>query len=167
MLGGISFFSPRDGFACDSITNMQVVLSSGLIVNANALENPQLFKALKGGQNNFGIITRFDLVTVTPARFWGGAVVTPEEADPAQLEAFTKFKQAPHDPLLEIEQTFVYYGSQKSYFVSNNLFLLSDKNDTSSLDRFTSIKPQLSTTLRLSNATDFALEVEAGQPMNF
>ncbi|KAH3997127.1 hypothetical protein HBI56_123240 [Parastagonospora nodorum] len=165
--GGISFFSPRDGFGCDSIQSMRVVLASGAIVTASPQLNPTLFKALKGGQNNFGIITSFTLRTITPSRFWGGAVVTPESADPAQIEAFTKFKQAPHDPLLEIEQTFVYYGSQKSYFVSNNLFFLSDSEDRSSLDQFTSITPNLSSTLRLSNVTDFAREVQAGQPMNF
>ncbi|EAT88236.2 hypothetical protein SNOG_04476 [Parastagonospora nodorum SN15] len=144
--GGISFFSPRDGFGCDSIQSMRVVLASGAIVTASPQLNPTLFKALKGGQNNFGIITSFTLRTITPSRFWGGAVVTPESADPAQIEAFTKFKQAPHDPLLEIEQTFVYYGSQKSYFVSNNLFFLSDSEDRSSLDQFTSITPNLSNT---------------------
>ncbi|KAF2789702.1 FAD-binding domain-containing protein [Melanomma pulvis-pyrius CBS 109.77] len=164
--GGISFFSPRDGFGCDNVQNFQVVLASGAIVNANAKENPLLFKALKGGQNNFGIITRFDLVIKPTARFWGGAVVTPESADPAQLDAFTKFKQAPYNPLLEIEQTFVYYGSQQSYFVSNNLFYLTASSNISSLDPFTSITPQLSSTLRISDVADFASEVEAGQPMN-
>lgn len=141
------------------------MLASGAIVNANAKENPLLFKALKGGQNNFGIVTRFDLVIKTTTKFWGGAVVTSESADPIQLATFTKFKQAPYNPLIEIEQTFVYYGSQKAYFVSNNLFYLSLDN-TTALDSFTSITPQLSNTMRLSTPTDFANEVAAGQPLN-
>ncbi|KAF2704073.1 FAD-binding domain-containing protein [Pleomassaria siparia CBS 279.74] len=164
--GGISFFSPRDGFGCDNVQNFQVVLASGAIVNANAQENQLLFKALKGGQNNFGIITRFDLFIKTTAKFWGGAIVTPESADAAQLDAFTKFKQAAYNPLIEIEQTFVYYGSQKSYFVSNNLFYLSSSSNISALDSFTSITPQLSSTLRISDVASFASEVEAGQPIN-
>ena len=49
--------------ACDNVKNFQVVLSSGDIVNANADENPDLFWGLKGGSANFGIVTRFDLVT--------------------------------------------------------------------------------------------------------
>ena len=37
-LGGISFFSPEKGFACDNVVNMEVVLANSEIVNANAHE---------------------------------------------------------------------------------------------------------------------------------
>lgn len=59
--GGISFFSGREGFGCDSIVNYEVVLADGSVVNANSEENADLWKALKGGTSNFGIITRFDM----------------------------------------------------------------------------------------------------------
>lgn len=59
----MSFFAPRYGFACDNVINFEVVLASGDIVNANAHENPDLWFALKGGSNNFGVVTRFDLRT--------------------------------------------------------------------------------------------------------
>jgi hypothetical protein len=41
---------------------MEVVLASGKIVNANATSHPELFSTLKGGQNNFGVVTRFDII---------------------------------------------------------------------------------------------------------
>lgn len=59
--GGISFFSGRKGFGCDSIVNYEVVLADGSVVNANNEENADLWRALKGGMNNFGIVTRFDM----------------------------------------------------------------------------------------------------------
>ena len=40
---------------------LQVVLASGQIVNANPNSHPDLFAALKGGTNNFGIVTSFDM----------------------------------------------------------------------------------------------------------
>ena len=40
---------------------LQVVLASGQIVNANLTSRPDLFAALKGGTNNFGIVTSFDM----------------------------------------------------------------------------------------------------------
>lgn len=49
------------GFARDNVLNMEVVLASGESVNANASHHADLFAALKGGQNNFGIVTRSDL----------------------------------------------------------------------------------------------------------
>ncbi|KAF2274908.1 FAD-binding domain-containing protein [Westerdykella ornata] len=129
--GGISFFSPQDGFGCDNVLNMQVVLANGTIVDANTTSHPQLFRALKGGQNNFGVVTRFDLEIKSRSRFWGGAIVSPGAADAAQLDA-----------LLKIEQTFVYYGSQQSFLSSNNLFYLTDPpdpNDIRALNRFTEV----------------------------
>lgn len=59
--GGTSFFSGTKGFGCDNVANYEVVLADGSIVNANASSHPDLWKALKGGGGNFGIVTRFDL----------------------------------------------------------------------------------------------------------
>ncbi|KAI1405345.1 FAD-binding domain-containing protein [Hypoxylon fuscum] len=72
--GGLSFFSSREGFICDNVVNFEVVLASGDVVQANAQENSSLWKALKGGGNNFGIVTRFDLRTYPQQPFWGGVV---------------------------------------------------------------------------------------------
>lgn len=60
-LGGMGLFSPQHGWGCDTIINIEVVLASGDIVNANATSYNDLFQSLKGGQNNFGVVTRFDL----------------------------------------------------------------------------------------------------------
>jgi FAD binding domain-containing protein len=72
--GGASFHSARRGFACDDVVNYEVVLADGSIVQANARSNADLFKALKGGGNNFGIVTRFDMKTFEGpvGGIWGG-----------------------------------------------------------------------------------------------
>ncbi|KAK4496428.1 hypothetical protein PRZ48_012408 [Zasmidium cellare] len=59
--GGLTFFMGRRGFACDSVRNYEVVLANGTIVNANTTHNIDLWRALKGGGSNFGIVTRFDM----------------------------------------------------------------------------------------------------------
>ncbi|KAJ8060841.1 hypothetical protein OCU04_009925 [Sclerotinia nivalis] len=61
--GGISFFSAREGLVCDNVVNYEIVLADGKIVNANQSDNHDLWKALKGGSNNFGIVTRFNIRT--------------------------------------------------------------------------------------------------------
>ncbi|KAI1098176.1 FAD binding domain-containing protein [Jackrogersella minutella] len=65
--GGNSFFSGRMGFGCDSVVNFEVVLANGTVVNANNSTNSDLWKALKGGSSNFGIVTRYDMEAL-PAR---------------------------------------------------------------------------------------------------
>ncbi|KAI1451266.1 FAD-binding domain-containing protein [Annulohypoxylon moriforme] len=70
--GGLSMFSPRVGFSCDSVVEYEVILESGELVRANAEENPDLWFALKGGLNNFGIVTSFKMKTFKSAGIWGG-----------------------------------------------------------------------------------------------
>jgi predicted alternative tryptophan synthase beta-subunit len=53
-IGGMSHFSNHWGLVCDNVKNFEVVLGSSDIVQANADENPDLFRALKGGGSNFG-----------------------------------------------------------------------------------------------------------------
>ncbi|PYI28057.1 hypothetical protein BP00DRAFT_403651 [Aspergillus indologenus CBS 114.80] len=51
------------GTGADGVRNYEVLLADGRVVDANAHENPDLYRALKGGGTNFGIVTRFDLET--------------------------------------------------------------------------------------------------------
>ncbi|KAH8660131.1 FAD binding domain-containing protein [Xylariales sp. PMI_506] len=76
--GGASYHTQLWGLACDNVINYEVVLSNGSVVYANADENADLFKALKGGGSNLGIVTRFDLRTFTipPTGVYGGLVFT-------------------------------------------------------------------------------------------
>ncbi|KAJ7652381.1 FAD-binding domain-containing protein, partial [Mycena polygramma] len=54
--GGISFVSPLYGWSTDSIKEMDVVLVTGQLVTATATNTySDLFRALKGGANRFGI----------------------------------------------------------------------------------------------------------------
>lgn len=72
--GGLSFFSSSRGFVSDNVFNYQVVLASGDIVDAGADVNSDLWRSLKGGANNFGIVTRYDMVTFPQGPLWGGFV---------------------------------------------------------------------------------------------
>ncbi|KAK2814695.1 hypothetical protein FQN49_008105 [Arthroderma sp. PD_2] len=99
---GISYFSNRDGFAIDNVVNFEVVVASGEIVNANATSNPDLFWALKGGNNNFGVVTYFSLATVETSGFiHGGRITYPESSLDALADVIYDYHthQAVDDPL--------------------------------------------------------------------
>ncbi|OJJ32641.1 hypothetical protein ASPWEDRAFT_29799 [Aspergillus wentii DTO 134E9] len=165
--GGISAFSPELGFACDNVANMQVVLANGEIVNANATSNADLFIALKGGQNNFGIVTRFDLKTHQRDEYWGGSINYPQEAEAAQLAAFTEFKDpANFDQYAEIEQSFLYIGQEKAFYSSNNMYYTKPVVNATGLKYFTDVQPQVSSTMRIANTSSFAEELASVQPQN-
>ncbi|KAI0378557.1 hypothetical protein F5Y04DRAFT_261693 [Hypomontagnella monticulosa] len=90
--GGNTFYSARYGFACDNVLAYEVVLGDGRIITADADgEHADLFRVLKGGSNNFGIVTQFTMRTFPSGPIWGGYVVRPMEIMPAAAEAIVNF----------------------------------------------------------------------------
>ena len=71
-IGGISFFSPQVGMVCDNILEYEIVLANSTILRASESENGDLWKSLKGGSGNFGIVTRFIARTFPSTTVWAG-----------------------------------------------------------------------------------------------
>lgn len=63
LIGGVGYFLNKYGFSMDNVLSYDVVLGNGTMVVANSGTNPDLFWALKGGANNFGVVTKFVLQT--------------------------------------------------------------------------------------------------------
>ena len=57
----MSFFSHNHSWACDNVSRFEVVLANGSIVLASQTNNTDLFWALRGGGNNFGIVSSLTL----------------------------------------------------------------------------------------------------------
>jgi hypothetical protein len=68
--GGISFFSNMYGWACDNVASFEVVTACGSIVTASPNSYPDLYWALRGGGNNFGIVTKFTLYTYAQGKMY-------------------------------------------------------------------------------------------------
>ncbi|KAF2495883.1 FAD binding domain protein [Lophium mytilinum] len=86
--GGLSFFSPRVGLVCSNIISYEIVLASGIVATASALENNGLWRALKGGSNNFGIVTRFTARSFPSTKIWSGFLYMPSFQSGKVLAAF-------------------------------------------------------------------------------
>ncbi|KAH9204876.1 hypothetical protein DL95DRAFT_430208 [Leptodontidium sp. 2 PMI_412] len=63
LIGAFHYFNNKYGMTMDNIASYDVVLGNGTQVVANRTSNPDLFWALKGGSNNFGIVTKFTFMT--------------------------------------------------------------------------------------------------------
>ncbi|OTB02040.1 hypothetical protein M426DRAFT_25053 [Hypoxylon sp. CI-4A] len=77
--GGNTWMTGSRGFACDNVVAFETVLADGRIIVASATTHSDLFRALKGGSNNFGIVTRFTMSAFPCRLIWGGITVTPKE----------------------------------------------------------------------------------------
>uniref|UniRef100_A0A093X899 Bifunctional solanapyrone synthase n=1 Tax=Talaromyces marneffei PM1 TaxID=1077442 RepID=A0A093X899_TALMA len=68
--GGISFFGPRYGWACNQALLYEVVLANGSIVEASESHNADLWWGLRGGSNNFGVVTKVILAAFEQGPLW-------------------------------------------------------------------------------------------------
>lgn len=67
------------------------MLANGTIMSASATQAPDLFKALRGGGANFGIVTAFTLQSFPYRGMWGGMRANTAEHLDDLLEAFDEY----------------------------------------------------------------------------
>ncbi|WPG99209.1 oxidoreductase FAD-binding protein [Acrodontium crateriforme] len=167
--GGLSFFSPQHGFVCDTVTRYEVVLPCGEIVNATETSYSDLWLALKGGSNNFGIVTAFEQTAFPQGNFWGGFVGNDVSTFPAQFEALEAFTANPHyDPYAAFINSYVFNLKSGGWYAANQYtYTKSLGTSTKPLnpqpevfDNFTAL-PTFFSTMRTSNITDFTTELAA------
>jgi hypothetical protein len=72
-----------------NVASYEVVTASGMILNVTSTSFPDLYWALRGGGNNFGVVTKFNLETVPQGDLmWGGTRVHMTPDYPALIDAF-------------------------------------------------------------------------------
>ncbi|KAI1346050.1 hypothetical protein F5Y01DRAFT_322163 [Xylaria sp. FL0043] len=157
--GGLSMFSTRTGFACDSVTEFQIVLASGEVAHANNQKNADLFWALKGGLNNFGIVTSFKMKTLKSGKIWGGVTYYAPGTFSQLLQKACEFVENETDHDTHIMCSAGYgFGHQA---VSCVMYHTQGKENPPSLQRFTSIEPQIQQmcSMRMSTHLEFSEEL--------
>jgi FAD/FMN-containing dehydrogenase len=89
------------------------VLADGRVVTASAKENQDLFKVLKGGGNNFGIVTRFDMRTfAAPAGgLWGGLMFLSYDHKQTVLRQFVRLIDINSDNRADTQALTLTYNS--------------------------------------------------------
>lgn len=75
--GGISYFGPREGLTCNQVISFQVVLADGSVVEAERGYNEDLWWGLRGGSNNFGIVTSIEFATFEQGLLWSTLTLNP------------------------------------------------------------------------------------------
>ncbi|KAJ4296563.1 hypothetical protein N0V90_006609 [Kalmusia sp. IMI 367209] len=71
LAGGVSYLAPRVGLAVNQIVGVQMVLASGKVVDTNDRQWADLDTAIRGGSNNFGVATEFEIIYTASSRSYG------------------------------------------------------------------------------------------------
>lgn len=138
------------------------------------MTRPDLFTALKGSQNNLGIITRFDIVAFEQGDLWGGTAIYDNTTIPKQLEAFVEFtNNIEQDPYGSLIFDWVYFPSVSEAVIVENLYEYTStwvNNETtfppafSNFSNTSAIGPPGKNTLRIANLS--SLTGELNSPAN-
>ncbi|KAF2150943.1 FAD-binding domain-containing protein [Myriangium duriaei CBS 260.36] len=146
--GGISFLSNIYGWACDNVAQYEVVTACGDILTATPTEHQDLYWALRGGGNNFGVVTRFDLYThpLPNGTVWGGQRLYGEQAFPALINALTDITDNASSDLT-IDQIVTFGVTNGTRIAAVELFSLDPSRSTApQLANFNAITPFTSST---------------------
>ncbi|EQL32979.1 hypothetical protein, variant 2 [Blastomyces dermatitidis ATCC 26199] len=162
--GGISFYSAQYGFACDNVNNFEVVVADGRILNANPESHPDLYWALRGGGNNFGIVTRFDLAAYPAGDLWAGSRIYLADDNTRRLllDAVVKFaKDWPSDPKAALICNFAY--AQGMFVAAINIEYTEAVENPPIFSSFEAIPPMIDT-LGIKSLSDVTLEFKESNP---
>lgn len=158
--GGISHHSGMYGWAANQVVNYEIITANSSIVQVNRSSNPDLFWALKGGSNNFGIVTRFDLKTFEEPLVFAGTISYDAPYYPQFLDAVGSYIVSgggiEDSRSALVPALFVFPGTG---VIQGNTVVFYDGNvpSPSALSNFTSI-PSLSNTARIRTYPDLLTE---------
>ncbi|KAJ7064518.1 FAD-binding domain-containing protein [Mycena amicta] len=131
--GGYSWKTNQYGLTVDTVTAYKLVKPTGQVVLVTEAEDPELFFALKGGGNNFGIVTEFTLRTFPQ----GGLITYTPDQIPAVNAAIAAFAANVTDPKAVILPTYNSLFTQ--LFVSHIMFYDEPTPPTGIFDDFLAI----------------------------
>jgi hypothetical protein len=115
---------------------------------------------LKGGHANFGIVTRYDLITFPTDGLWGGTVVYPESTTGQQLVAFENFaNNIANDPYASAICIWQYNSSTDATILLNAYDYTKPQEYPPAYDEFFAIEPQVANSMRITNITDLVSEL--------
>lgn len=140
--GGSSYFIDH-GFGCDNVVAYEVVLASGAVLNVTAHAHVDLFRALKGGSSNFGIVTSITVRTFKLNGIWGGNTFYQAEptVEEQQLKAFNDFAgNQEYDTNAAVQMSISFSPSLGIVFVNQPFYALPQVNPAA-LRPFTNIQP--------------------------
>jgi FAD/FMN-containing dehydrogenase len=80
LAGGLGFLARKNGLTIDDLLAADVVTADGELVRASESSEPDLFWAIRGGEGNFGVVTRLQLRLHAISEIVGGMLILPATA---------------------------------------------------------------------------------------
>ncbi|KAG7445406.1 FAD-binding domain-containing protein [Guyanagaster necrorhizus] len=157
--GGYAWLSNQYGLAIDNIVSFELVTPSGTITSVTEASDADLFFSLKGGNNNFGIVTRFTLKAFPQSTVWGGSASYSADNISVFTAASAKFSSEVSDPKAAMIMTYGYSGSPAQLSLSGMMFYDGPTPPGGIFDDFLAL-PSLSKDIKSRSFYDFIMSLE-------
>ena len=154
------------GFVCSNILEYEIVLADGSITTATESQNADLWRALKGGSGNFGIVTQFTARTFPSAKIWSGHIYAMGSKAPQYIDAFHDFLAAEErdehaaGPIV----AFGYAQKWRINAISTQVAYTKPQKWPPAWDKFKSL-PRLWSTAKIQDLSSATDELAANAPM--
>ncbi|CAK4032417.1 Bifunctional solanapyrone synthase [Lecanosticta acicola] len=163
--GGLSWFANHRGWACDDVTEMELVTPSAEIVRVKPHELDDLFWSLKGSLGALGIVTKIKMKTVRNVAVYGGAMSYEQRYIAKLCRALERLASAAgKDPSTQGYLSFAWLEAKKSFTYSAYLMNTDNSSTSDALSAFETI-PHSGNTLRSMTIGDSAKEIDQSNPL--
>ncbi|KAJ6132906.1 FAD linked oxidase N-terminal [Penicillium samsonianum] len=162
--GGISHLSPIYGLAMDNVFEYELILPNATVVVVTEDAHPDLYFALRGGMNNFGIVTHFIIRAVFQGQIHAGdRTYTIDKRDAILDQAYRLTTQWKNNTAISFSHGFGYHQSTGQYTVS---FTPEYSHPILNPAPFAELKriPFETDTVRLGLASEFSEDVSSATP---
>lgn len=89
--GGLGLLSRRYGYAADHVRSLDVVTADGRLRHVNENSDPDLFWALRGGRDNFGVVTGMEVDLMPVTTLYGGGLFFAAESAAEVLDTYVQW----------------------------------------------------------------------------
>ncbi|WP_090932896.1 FAD-binding oxidoreductase [Nonomuraea jiangxiensis] len=92
--GGAGLLGRRYGFAADHVRRLRMVTADGRLREVTPGSDPDLFWAVRGGKDNFGVVTGMEIELFPVSRLYGGGLYFPAEATSDVLHVYAEWSRS-------------------------------------------------------------------------
>ncbi|MFD3506676.1 FAD-binding oxidoreductase [Nocardia sp. NPDC058666] len=96
--GGAGLLGRRFGFAADHVRRLRMVTADGRLREVTAESDPDLFWAVRGGNDNFGVVVGMEIELFPVSRLYGGGLYFAGESTDEVMRAYAEWtRHVPED----------------------------------------------------------------------